>query len=124
MWLLSRPDYGGYRLTEFHDDSVPPYAILSHTWLQHDSAEPTFRDLKEGLGQEKLSYKKIEFCGEQAKRDGLEYFWVDTCYINKENHSELSHAIRSMFRWYRGSDVYYVYLSDVCGPNNSIIVRS
>lgn len=124
MWLLSRPNHGGYRLTEFHDDSLPPYAILSHTWIQHDGAEPTFRDLREGSGQEKLGYKKIEFCGEQAKRDGLEYFWVDTCCINKENHSELSHAIRSMFRWYRGSDVCYVYLSDVCSPDNTIIVRS
>lgn len=125
MWLLSRSDHGGYRLTEFHDDPVPPYAILSHTWIRpDDGAEPTFRDLREGLGQEKLGYKKIEFCGEQAKRDGLEYFWVDTCCINKENHSELSHAIRSMFRWYRGSDVCYVYLSDVCSPDNTIIARS
>lgn len=72
-----------------------------------------------------LGYKKIEFCGEKAKRDGPEYFWMDTCCINKENHNELSHAIRSMFRWYRGSHVCYVYLSDVCiGPDDLTMMRS
>ncbi|KAI7059956.1 hypothetical protein KC365_g15179 [Hortaea werneckii] len=114
MWLLSRVESGSYQLTEFRDDdSLPQYAILSHTWIQRDDAEPTFRNLKEGTGQDKGGYEKIKFCGEQARRDGLKYFWVDTCCINKESHSELSHAIRSMFRWYRNSAVCYVYLSDV-----------
>ena len=114
MWLLSRVESGSYKLTEFRDDdSVPQYAVLSHTWIQRDEAEPTFRDLKEGTGQDKAGYEKIKFCGQRARRDELEYFWVDTCCINKENPSELSHAIRSMFRWYRNSAVCYVYLSDV-----------
>ena len=56
---------------------------------------------------------QIRFCGEQAKRDGLQYFWVDTCCIDKSNHSELAEAITSMFRWYRNAAVCYVYLSDV-----------
>jgi hypothetical protein len=75
MWLLSRSDHGGYWLTEFFDeDDVPLYAILSHRCLQPDTAEPTFQDLRRGLGQEKPGHKKIEFCGEQAERDGLGYF--------------------------------------------------
>jgi hypothetical protein len=112
-------------LTEVYDeDDVPPYAIRSHRCLQPDAAEPTFQDLRRGLGQEKPGYKKIEFCGEQAERDGLEYFWVDTCCINKENHSEHQHALRSMFHWYRRSEKCYVYLNDVCGSNTSIIPRS
>lgn len=53
------------------------------------------------------------FCGEQAKRDGLQYFGVDTCCIDKSNAVELQEAIISMFRWYQNAVKCYVYLSDV-----------
>jgi hypothetical protein len=43
----------------------------------------------------------------------LEYFWVDTCYIDKSSSNELAEAINSMFRWYQKADKCYVYLSDV-----------
>jgi hypothetical protein len=46
----------------------------------------------------KGSYQKIFFCAEQAKRDSLGHFWVDTCCIDKANNTELSKAINSMFR--------------------------
>ena len=125
MWLLSRSDNGGYGLSEFYgEDNVPPYAILSHRCLQPDAAEPTFQDLWRGLGQEKPGHKKIEFCGEQAERDGLKYFWVDTCCITRENHNEHQHALRSMFHWYRRSEKCYVYLNDVHSSDTSIIPRS
>jgi len=32
-------------------------------------------------------YEKPTFCGEQAARDGLQYFWVDTCFSIFENVS-------------------------------------
>jgi len=86
------------------------YAILSHTW---ESEEVTFEDLKNNMGKDKAGFKKIQFCAEQAVRDGLRYFWVDTCCIDKSNHVELNEAIISMFRWYRKAASCYVYLSDV-----------
>ena len=43
----------------------------------------------------------------------MEYFWVDTCCINKADFTELLEAINSIFRWYRNAAKYYVYLSDV-----------
>ena len=61
----------------------------------------------------KAGYKKIQFCGEQAARDGLIHFWVDTCCIDKSKHGELPKAINSMFRWYRNAVRCYVFLSDV-----------
>ena len=73
----------------------------------------TFDDVKTGTGKSKDGYTKLEFCGKQAKKDSLEYFWVDTCCINKANLAELDEAIRSMFRWYRNADKCYVYFSDV-----------
>ncbi|KAF2737269.1 HET-domain-containing protein [Polyplosphaeria fusca] len=113
MRLLRCNDTGEFSLSEVfaNDETIPPYAILSHTWLE-DAQEPTFEDLTKGTGRAKLGYKKLQFCGEQAYYDGLQYFWVDTCCINKSNFAELSQAINSMFRWYRNAARCYVYLSD------------
>ncbi|EUC43035.1 hypothetical protein COCMIDRAFT_7446 [Bipolaris oryzae ATCC 44560] len=55
----------------------------------------------------KPSYKKIRFCGEQAQQDGLQYFWVDTCCIDKLDQAELSLSIQSMFRWYQNATKCY-----------------
>lgn len=94
--------------------AIPPYAILSHTWGA-DVDEVTFEDLTHNVAGslQKPGYDKIRFCGEQARRDGLQFFWVDSCCINKANYSELSQAINSMFRWYQNASKCYVYLSDV-----------
>ena len=113
MRLLFRNDNGEYGLTkDFNgDDPIPPYAILSHTW--DEGQEVTFKDLMDGTGKSKTGYNKIRFCGQQAKLDSLQHFWVDTCCINKSNRAELQKAINSMFRWYRNATRCYVYLSDV-----------
>jgi hypothetical protein len=95
----------------FVGDDVPPYAILSHTWRKGE--EVTFKELMDGTGEGKPGYKKIRFCGEQARLDGLRYFWVDTCCIDKSSSAELTEAIDSMFRWYRNAAKCYVYLLDV-----------
>jgi hypothetical protein len=117
MRLLLRSETGKISLTKdlAGDDLIPPYAILSHTWGP-DNEEVTFEDMTNSTGEKKLGYEKIQFCGEQARRDGLQYFWIDTCCINKNNHAELSHAINSMFQWYCNATRCYVYLSDVSTP--------
>ncbi|KAH9906436.1 hypothetical protein F4778DRAFT_649008 [Xylariomycetidae sp. FL2044] len=113
MRLLQRDEDGSYSLTpDLPSDKIPPYAILSHTW---EEDEVLFADLAKTPDgwQHKAGYNKIEFCAEQAKRDGLQYFWVDTCCIDKSDSIELQTAINSMFRWYRDAKKCYVYLSDV-----------
>jgi hypothetical protein len=100
-------------------DATRPYAILSHTWGT-DEEEVSFEDLAKNSGKDKDGYKKIQLCGEQAERDGLRYFWVDTCCINKANKAEHSLAIRSMFRWYRKAARCYVYLPDVTASHVGI----
>jgi Heterokaryon incompatibility protein (HET) len=112
MRLLERNNDGEFSLTKDFGDDIPRYAILSHTWGA-DTEEVTFRDLMDGTGKGKVGYNKILFCGEQAKSDGLQYFWVDTCCIDKQNSTELAEAISSIFRWYRNAAKCYVYLSDV-----------
>ncbi|KAM7182619.1 NACHT domain containing protein [Rhypophila sp. PSN 637] len=65
------------------------------------------------MAKNKAGYAKIQFCGEQAERDGLRYFWVDTCCIDKSDTVELQHALNSMFQWYRNAAKCYVYLAEV-----------
>ena len=98
MRLLQRSHTGEFSLTKdlFGDDPIPPYAILSHTW--NEGREVTYRDLMDGTGKSKSGYDKIRFCGQQANQDGLQYFWVDTCCIDKSNSVELQEAVTSMFR--------------------------
>ncbi|KAI0873370.1 heterokaryon incompatibility protein-domain-containing protein [Hypoxylon argillaceum] len=112
MRLLTLQDDGKLILTKDLTNNIPFYAILSHTWGPDDE-EVTFKDIVEGAGYHKDGYKKIQFCGRQAASDGLRYFWVDSCCIDKSNNTELSQAINSMFRWYNSAAKCYVYLSDV-----------
>jgi hypothetical protein len=116
MRLLECSD-GKFKLTKDLARDLPKYAILSHTWLD-DTEEVTYKDVVDGTGKDKLGWEKITFCAERAELDGLRYFWVDTCCIDKSNNSELSAAINSMFRWYQGATRCYVYLSGISVPGS------
>ena len=105
-----------YQIHHFPGDEVPPYAILSHTWGQD---EVTFKDVKKphklAPARRKRGWRKIELTCNQALQDGLQYAWVDTCCIDKSSSAELSEAINSMYKWYEGSQVCYVWLEDFVG---------
>jgi archaellum biogenesis ATPase FlaH len=113
MRLLYTASDGTLRRTDdiIRSEEVPPYAILSHTWGEQEMVFDDLKDIENA--QSKEGYRKIRFCAQQAERDGLKYFWVDTCCIDKANHIELSEAINSMFYWYRNAKKCYVFLSDV-----------
>jgi hypothetical protein len=92
MRLLSITSDEGLRWTpDLIGGSILPYAILSHTWTE--GQDMTFADLKDLDkavdidAQSKKGYQKIRFCAQQAKQDGLDYFWVDTCCIDKANNT-------------------------------------
>jgi hypothetical protein len=119
MRLLKHlPEDDSFELTTFDDNSAPPYAILSHTWTADQ--EVTYKELLEDTGRNKSGYAKLRFCGERAAAEGLEYFWVDTCCIDKTTSDELSTAINSMFRWYQRAARCYVYLTDVSVPEGVV----
>lgn len=110
--LANKPD-GGFTLHKFKEnEALPPYAALSHTWLEEDS-EVTYHDLISDKYKEKAGYNKLKFCGDRAAKDGLDYFWADTCCINKHDALEHTSAINCMFRWYQRATKCYAYLSDV-----------
>ena len=108
------------KVLEFRDDKTTAYAILSHRWI-----EDTEVDYEEMVGlakmdaeerdeiRQRLGYWKIRDACQQAKKDGYEWVWVDTCCIDKRSSAELSEAINSMYRWYENSRVCYAYLHDV-----------
>jgi hypothetical protein len=115
MRLLSLLSSGDFELTSVDDEYPPDYAILSHTW---GNEEVTYSELIDSAGKEKsgIGWSKLHFCARRAAADGIPYFWVDTCCINKSTSVELQSAINSMFQWYKRAVKCYVYLPDVSVP--------
>jgi hypothetical protein len=103
-------------LEDFPGPIVPLYAIFSHTWGP-DGDEVKFEDIQneqlEYGDTSKPGYDKLRFCQERVEKDGLRYFWIDTCCIKKSDSSELQRSLASMFYWYQRAARCYVYLSDV-----------
>ncbi|KAI6095833.1 heterokaryon incompatibility protein-domain-containing protein, partial [Pisolithus croceorrhizus] len=100
------------------DDEVTRYAILSHRWGDEvDYKEMTrlmkMEERKRNDVRQRAGYQKIIESCKQAKRDGYEWLWIDTCCIDKRSSSKLSEAINSMYRWYQNAQVCYAYLDDV-----------
>lgn len=113
MRLLHFDKAGKLLLADFGGKTVPPYAILSHRW---GTSEVLFEDIANSSYDQKKGYRKIEFCAEKVAKDQLQYFWIDTCCINKWDLNELSVSINSMFRWYKDAKTCYVFLADVSAP--------
>ena len=101
---------------EFFGSGIPRYAILSHTWGSAEE-EVNCKDICalpiSDAVRAKKGFQKIEYAAAQAKRDNLDWVWVDTCCIDKTSSAELTEAINSMYKWYQRSAVCYAYLSDV-----------
>ncbi|KAL4070148.1 heterokaryon incompatibility protein-domain-containing protein [Scleroderma yunnanense] len=111
------------KVLEFRDDEATPYAILSHRWIDQEVNHREMVDLAKMVRGERdeirqrAGYQKIVGSCEQAKKDGHEWLWVDTCCIDKRSSAESSEAINSMYRWYANSRVCYAYLHDVLGTS-------
>ncbi|KIM52916.1 hypothetical protein SCLCIDRAFT_478751 [Scleroderma citrinum Foug A] len=108
---------------EFKDDETTEYAILSHRWT---AQEVDYREMvklaKMGVEERvricrRDGYRKILQSCEQARANGYEWLWVDTCCIDKRSSAELSEAINSMYRWYEKAKMCYAYLHDVHGSS-------
>lgn len=109
------------KVVSIREDEIPPYAILSHTW---DNDEVTLQDMQ-GFGAKlfstasrinllkaKQGLQKVLDAAKLAASEGHDWIWIDTCCIDKTSSAELSEAINSMYRWYHGSEICYVYLAD------------
>jgi Heterokaryon incompatibility protein (HET) len=81
---------------EYFDERLPPYGILSHTWVEAE--EVSYREMQNlsASVEAKSGYKKIIACADKVKELGYNYVWIDTCCIDKASSAELSEAINSM----------------------------
>lgn len=113
----------------FRDNKAPAYAIASHRWIP--GREATYQDMLKESDKDLPKFEKIRnFCKFVRRRNDylayimrtrskavqqprLEWLWIDTCCINKENSTELTTSINSMFSWYARSSECLVYLHDV-----------
>jgi len=108
------------------NDSTPPYAILSHRWIEEK--EVTFHEFLNARGpdrdemKKKSGYQKILQACLKAQNDNIDFIWVDTCCIDKADHGQVAQDVKSMFAYYENSVVCYAYLVDVyrwdCGPDS------
>ncbi|KAJ4988020.1 hypothetical protein SVAN01_06432 [Stagonosporopsis vannaccii] len=117
MRLLTISENDELSLVERVGSEIEPYAILSHTWGA-DSDEISYKDFTDGHYRSKRGFVKLAFCQNRTKVDNLNFFWVDTCCIDKSSSAELTEAINSMYRWYQGAARCYVFLSDVTVTTN------
>lgn len=134
-----------FQLKEFLDSSTRFYAILSHRWEEEEVSfddlvssgvtfppdfnhdEPSQNQTIAALGApactRKGFAKLVGFC-EQARAEGFEWAWMDTCCIDKSSSAELSEAINSMFQWYADAPTCYAYLSDVRSDEDPVAAGS
>ena len=108
MWLINTTSLV---LKFIEDPDACMYAILSHTWGDDEVSFQDMADLERA--RKKKGFSKIERTCQLARDRNIEYAWVDTCCIDKSSSAELTEAINSMFRWYRGSHICFVFLSDL-----------
>lgn len=111
MRLLRCVEDDIFTLTSFEGKKLPPYAVLSHTWIE--GQEVTYDDIINGAGKDKSDFAKLRFCSDRAVVDGIQYFWIDTCCLNRSSRSDLDTAINSRFIFLRHAAKCYVYLTDV-----------
>ena len=108
--------------SELRDAENTPYAFLSHRGIASDvdyqemvnlgGMNTTEQDKIRG----RLGYAKLLQACIQAKIDGCELVWIDSCCVDKRNAVELSEALNAAYRWCENSERCYVHLHDVDGP--------
>lgn len=54
----------------------------------------------------------------EGVQTAIHWAWIDTCCIDQSSSSELSEAIKSMFKWYKNAAVCLVFMPDVDGSNS------
>ncbi|KAG2119828.1 uncharacterized protein F5147DRAFT_122491 [Suillus discolor] len=100
------------------------YGMLSHRW---ESGEVRLQDIRQGESIYTSRFSGLSklqnFC-RITKSQQLRWAWCDTCCIDLTNSVELQEAINSMFRWYRGSALTIIYLSDISNSTLDALTRS
>ena len=116
-----------YEPSEFFDDAIPDYAILSHRWgvqemsfKEISSSDSPLKDTSTAFSDKHAGIRKVVAFCRLCAQNKLDWCWVDTCCINKDSSAELSEAINSMFKWYAHASICCVYLADVYASDEEL----
>ena len=92
--------------------AVPKYVIASHRWSEDEAA---IKDVVKRRNTSSTGYRKVQGYVEYVKKavPGVDWLWIDTVCINQDSSLEVSEAVNSMFRYYRGAELCIAYLADV-----------
>ena len=81
------------------------------TLLGLRSTDPRGQDLE--TAKYKAGFEKIEATCRLARKQNIDYAWIDTCCIDRTSSADLTEAINATFRIYEASSVCFVYLADL-----------
>ncbi|KAH8719380.1 hypothetical protein GQ44DRAFT_366567 [Phaeosphaeriaceae sp. PMI808] len=95
-----------YELEEFGDNKIPLYAILSHTWGDH---EITFQDVERRNAEEKAGYEKVRKTCSIAAAHGFKYVWIDTCCTIQTHHRRQCPTKTVTYAAENGGRMYIVF---------------
>ncbi|KAF9218383.1 hypothetical protein BS17DRAFT_822995 [Gyrodon lividus] len=85
--------------------------LALNEWAKKE--EVTYKDFSEQRHLRRQGGRKLKkFCDVAYELYGLEFAWADTVCIDKSSSAELDESIRSMFAWYRNSDICIAYLAE------------
>ena len=93
------------------------YGMFSHKW---EDNEPLFEQVICMVVyelEESPTHDKLKMVCKIVQDAGLNWAWSDTCCINKVDQFVLQEALVSMFKWYQGSALTVIFLSDVLSPS-------
>ena len=83
------------------------------TFLRERNTSETFTTMgREHTAATDRDWMHIDIVRGSQGRRPVNWLWIDTCCIDKQNSVELQEAINSMYKWYRQAWECYVYLSD------------
>ncbi|THV00635.1 hypothetical protein K435DRAFT_837201 [Dendrothele bispora CBS 962.96] len=101
-------DTQSLELVEFSSEDniiIPPYAILSHTWIPKE--EIIYDEYRQPLEETyyKLGYHKIKAACQRAHEQNLRYIWIDTCCIKQSDDNDVAANTTSMYDYYQNAEV-------------------
>lgn len=102
-----------YELVEVLDSSIPPYAILSHTWGGDDTVAPTHWTRLATIQRSLPIPEKVIRACEDVHRRGITYLWVDSLCIDSSSSADLDEAVNGSLRRLRNASVCLVFLEDL-----------
>jgi DNA polymerase III alpha subunit (gram-positive type) len=84
MWLINT---NNLELKQVISEQDHRYAIVSHRWAKNLDDEVSFQDFQSiERSRDKKWFLKICGAQEQAQKDEIPYFWMDTCCTIQSHH--------------------------------------